>query len=405
MRKFVFCLYIIIFLSLGIVYAMDSGEDDASSVYLSSIAVSRTDDGFNHLRFKLKARKSGFFEPIIDINKSAQKSLEYFFIGLALPDSAFWVNLNPHEPERLIDQDLADTDLGRIMLSADLRLKEDFAECLNPQTSPVGREFWKRVYEKAKELGYTDKIPFTNKLWIIPDKALAVESSNQLSLVNCSLKVGFGPVGSLPLDNFILGLMKELIVPYIEKRVNESYAYADLREVYHALILSRWYRQKFGVFRGNLCQAVGFETLSETNQDYPIEKNEVYQDYLNSFKKGRYSFTERIPELDMFGTIIITRNYFSGGVDFKRIDLSLTDKQGESAQGELTYTCDLFIPEGIQHPLAYAKANLGLLKGDISGIVLAKNLPAIVPLNHPSEDSLRSLDSCGKMERLVLSKL
>ena len=51
--------------------------------------------------------------------------MKYFFIGLALPNEKFWVNLRPDSPDNILDPDLEKTDIGRIFLEADLQLKKD----------------------------------------------------------------------------------------------------------------------------------------------------------------------------------------------------------------------------------------------------------------------------------------
>src|SRR5262249_7596382 len=65
-------------------------------------------------------------------------------VWLAVQPSKFWVNLNPDEPNRIIDQDLAATDVGRVLLNADLRLKEVSSNLIDPNT-PTGAEFWRQM--------------------------------------------------------------------------------------------------------------------------------------------------------------------------------------------------------------------------------------------------------------------
>ena len=60
--------------------------------------------------------------------------LSYFLVGVTLPDSMFWVNLRPDSEDQIIDQYLEKTDVGRIMLEADLQLKKDTASMTSPAT-------------------------------------------------------------------------------------------------------------------------------------------------------------------------------------------------------------------------------------------------------------------------------
>jgi hypothetical protein len=88
------------------------------------------------------------------LQTEAKALLNYFFIGVSLPNDSFWVNLRPDSPDDIIDDNLAQTDVGRILLEADLQLKKDTAQFTNPQTLE-GKEYWSKLYAKAGELfGY-----------------------------------------------------------------------------------------------------------------------------------------------------------------------------------------------------------------------------------------------------------
>jgi hypothetical protein len=78
-----------------------------------------------------------------EIKESAAKLSEYFQIGLRLPNSTFWVNLRPDAQDQIIDPWLEKTDLGKVMLEADLQLKKDMANFTSPQTEE-GKKYWDR---------------------------------------------------------------------------------------------------------------------------------------------------------------------------------------------------------------------------------------------------------------------
>ena len=73
----------------------------------------------------------------LELKNSSQALLNYFLIGVALPDDKFWVNLRPDSEDNIIDSELAKTDVGKIFLEADLQLKKD--TCLL-YTSPSPRD-------------------------------------------------------------------------------------------------------------------------------------------------------------------------------------------------------------------------------------------------------------------------
>lgn len=417
MKKLICAL---IFSSVFILSAGSAASpEQVSSVKLAGLSVDDS-HGFSRLRFLVRGRKPGNFEPILDIKKATQKSLEYFFIGLVMRDEAFWVNLNPDEPYRIIEPSLGNTDLGRIMLNADLKLKEDVSSIINPQTSQTGREFWRRLYQKAQELNAADRIPVVTRLWIVPAETEIYEKGNCFSILKSTLRVHLEPAylsqaGGMrdkrqqELQGFAADLMAELVLPQLNRQINEAYAYADLREVYNALILAQWYKQRFNPYTDSLLKAVDYRLLEDAEVNYSYQPEEIYRDYLKSLKEGRYSFTESDGVAGGFYTTITTRHYFSGGVDFKNIKVTRTQANIQNQDDEVLLACDLIIPQGTARPLQYAKNQLEVIPANAiternATFALARNLPAITPLRF-AEQNLQSLNAIDKTERLLLSKL
>ncbi|MBI5144612.1 MAG: hypothetical protein HZA27_00315 [Candidatus Omnitrophica bacterium] len=415
-RRLLLILLVILFTGSGL--ASEAVLEDISSVRLNSVLVENK-SGFIHLTFSFQAKKAAKFEGILDTKKATQKSLEYFFLSLILRENIFWVNLNPDTPSKVVNPIISETDLGRILLNADLRLKDDAAALFNPQNSEAGREFWAKVYKKAEELGSADKIPLMNRFWIVPGEVEIAERDNQISILKATLKVclesEFTHYQELKderlkaLQDYASGLMQELILPLIEKRVNEAYTYADLRDVFHAFILAKCYREKFNVRKDYLLQAVDFEILKDTETTFLYSQAEIYQDYLRSVKNG-YSFSEKLTE--PFFTTVVTRHYFSGGINFRNIVLTrIVDSPTQTNPEEdiIGFTCDLSIPQGLSRPLQYARENLTLTPGisptrSETGTFLVKDLPAITALRF-AEQKIENLDFVGKTDRLVLGKL
>lgn len=416
---------IILIMGLSLLfYGISQAETDQSAIsaaQFTSLSVD-TSTGVNHLRLTVKARKAGNFEGILDIKRAAQKSLEHFFIGLSMNDDAFWVNLNPTEPDRIINPMLADTDLGRIMLNSDYRLKEEIGNIINPQASQTGKEFWRRLYQKAEELGVYDRIPVITRLWIVPDITEVYEKQSQVYIAKSSLKVQlesaylsskitFKDNKDKELQNFGLALMEELVLPQLNKRINEAYAYADLRDVYNALILASWYKEKFGVRYSSLLKNVDRRILQDVKTEYIFTPNEIYRDYLKSIKEGESTFSETENFASPFYGGIITRHYFIGGIDLRNIRLTnvAIEPSQDTSMESMLFTCDLFIPGNVDRPLQYAKNQIEVQRGttvqdDSSTIMLAKSLPAITPIRF-SDQNMQSLSRIDKTERILLSKL
>jgi len=416
MKRFIYIIIsCLLFSSLAITH-IAIAQEDVSSVKINSIQVDAS-SGFNHLKLLIKGRKPGYFEAVLDTRKATQKTLEYFFIGLAINEDRFWVDLNPYQADRVIDQSLENTDLGRIMLNADLRLKEDVTTLINPQVSKTGKEFWRRLFEKAQELGVTE-IPVMTRVCIVPAETIAYETENQFSIIKSSLRVILKDSGYrdkikddrlLELDDFSYNLMQELILPELDKRVNEAYTYADLREVYNALILAQWYKGKFSYSTDPLLRAVNSNVINEAELNYSYSTEEIYQDYLKSFKGGEYSFSENDSFANPFNATVSVRHYFSGGVDFRRIGVVKKSSISEGVDKDsVLFVCDLLMPKGLDHPLQYAKSQVELTSGgsfkDRSPTLLVKNLPAISPVRF-TEANMQHLNSIDRTERILLSKL
>ncbi|MDO8748483.1 MAG: hypothetical protein Q7J72_05140 [Candidatus Omnitrophota bacterium] len=194
-----------------------------------------------------------------DLSRQTQVLLRYFFIGLALPNSAFWVNLRPDAPDNIIDDDLAKTDIGKILLEADLNLKKGISSFTSPQT-PEGKAYWDKLYQKAEELYGTSQItiPTLTRPWIVPDEIILRESPdtsayvykatlkvmleedylgksetlNPESETNSNLKIQnqkpyeFKDLRLRELNEYSTQLIKELIIPKLTQEINSSKRYA-----------------------------------------------------------------------------------------------------------------------------------------------------------------------------------
>src|SRR3989339_1753732 len=126
----------------------------------------------------------------IQVKDKADELMKYFHIGLSLPNDKFWVNLRPDAPEQIIDPELEKTDLGKIMLEADLQLKKDTAGWTSPQ-NPEGKEYWDKLYHRAGELFGTENItiPTITRPWIVPGEVIIRESQDSSYIYKVNLKV------------------------------------------------------------------------------------------------------------------------------------------------------------------------------------------------------------------------
>ena len=222
-----------------------------------------------------------------------KKLMEYFYIGLALPNNAFWVNLRPdikglsgkgqglREQEEginttsdIINLDLARTDIGRIMLETDVQLKKDTARMTSPET-PEGKLYWNKLYQKAEELFGTENvtIPTLTRPWIVPNEIIIRETKDSAYIYKATLKVMLeedylktssrgwqsqplelvsGDPRLKILNEYSTQLIKEIIIPKLTKEINASKRYAELRQVYYSLILAQWFKARFSSSMGTV---------------------------------------------------------------------------------------------------------------------------------------------------------
>jgi len=261
------------------------------------------------------------------LQDSANKLFTYFLIGISLPNECFWVNLRPDSQDEIIDNYLAQTDVGRILLEADLQLKKDTAQFTSPQT-PEGKEYYDKLTQKAEELFGSSQIdiPTLTRPWIVPGEVIIRETQDSAYVYKATLKVmleqdhlkgsaaySFTDPRLKALNEYASELIRRLILPKLTKEVNISKRYANLRQVYYSLILARWFKARFYGKGGTYSWFIDRKNLTGLTSKEPWSKSTYFKQYQKSFKQGEYNL--QAPVAGSGGRSI--RNYFSGGVDWK----------------------------------------------------------------------------------------
>lgn len=279
-----------------------------------------------------------------EIKEAAKQLLNYFSIGLTLPNSAFWVNLRPDGENNIIDGELAKTDVGKILLEADLQLKKDTAKYTSPET-PLGKEYWDKLYQKAQEIFGDDNItiPTLIRPWIVPDEIIIREAANNGSaalttsayIYKATLKVmleqdylkgsalySFDDPRLKALNEYSSQLIRELIIPRLTKEINASKRYAPLRQVYYSLILAQWFKARFrspspqstvhSPQNSPYVSLIDSGDLINLTSQTPWSKSTYFKAYQKSVKNGEYNIQQSV--YTPYGQSI--RSYFSGGVFF-----------------------------------------------------------------------------------------
>jgi len=106
-------------------------------------------------------------------------------------------------------------------------------------------------------------------------------------------------------------MVRTIILPELEKEVNTGKNFAQVRQVFNAIILASWYKN-------NLKQALLNQVYANKGKVKGIDlkdktiKDKIYRRYLQAYKKGVFNYIKE----DVDPTQgIIPRKYFSGGMD------------------------------------------------------------------------------------------
>jgi len=108
-------------------------------------------------------------------------------------------------------------------------------------------------------------------------------------------------------------VVKQVILPELEKEVNTGKNFANLRQIFNSIILSSWYKRNLKEALLNQVYAdqskvKGIERLSGKN----LSPQEIYEQYLKAYKKGVFNYVKE--DINAAGEQI-PRKYFSGGID------------------------------------------------------------------------------------------
>ncbi|MBF0532062.1 MAG: hypothetical protein HQL23_03080 [Candidatus Omnitrophica bacterium] len=288
--------------------------------------------------FHLLIDKGDFKTPqSADIEAAAKILLNYFFVGITLPNSAFWVNLKPDAPDRIMDSRLAKTDVGKVLLAADVQLKKDTAKFTSPDM-PEGKQYWEKLYQKAAELYGTQniEIPTMTRPWIVPGEIIISEgkkgrneSGNGAYIYKATLKVmleqdylkdsavyNFKDPRAKALNEYAARLVRELIIPKLTVEINAAPRYAALRQVYYSLIMAQWFKSRYKGRPGVYSALIDKENLAGLASPAAWSPLTYFAEYKKSFQSGEYNTNQAIDASDE----PVVRNYISGGMVF---DLSI----------------------------------------------------------------------------------
>ncbi|MBF0619317.1 MAG: hypothetical protein HQL19_04035 [Candidatus Omnitrophica bacterium] len=285
--------------------------------------------------FVMDTGKSGLKVDGAAFKDASQKLIKYFLAALTIKESDLWVNLSPYEKNRMSTEALGKTELGRDMLAQDYILKQLTASLIYPEKE-LGKAFWARVYAKAQEQFGTTDIPVDtfNKVWIVADKAKVLERNNAAYVIGAHLKVMLetdylstsnAPQVSTPAGQKVTNqIIREIIIPEIEKEVNQGQNFAPLRQMFYSMILATWYKLALKDALLNQVYSNKAKTSGVLSDD-PAAKEKIYAQYLEAYKKGVFNYVKEEPDL-------VPHKYFSGGTIFGNLPELLERAKAATSQ-------------------------------------------------------------------------
>jgi transcriptional regulator with XRE-family HTH domain len=267
------------------------------------------------------------------LKKEGEKLIKYFLASLAIPDKDVWVNLSPYEKNKMIPEALGQTDMGRDLLEQDYILKQITASLIYPENK-LGKTFWDRVYAKAREMYGTTQIPVNtfNKVWIMADRAQVFEHNQTAFVVDSHLKVmleedylalqkhnpsvipTFSTVvipAKAGIHSLSSQIIKEIVLPELEKEVNTGKNFANLRQIFNSIILSSWYKKNLKEALLNQVYVNKSKVNGVIASGAKQSREQIYEQYLKAYKKGVFNYIKE--DVNNAGEMV-PRKYFSGGI-------------------------------------------------------------------------------------------
>jgi hypothetical protein len=275
----------------------------------------------------------------LNVRDESIKLIKYFLAALTIPDNDQWVNLSPYEKDRIVPDQLGQTDMGRDMLVQDYILKQLTASLIYPDKE-LGKEFWAKVYAKAQALYGSNDVPVNtfNKVWIVADKAKVYVHDNTAFVVDSHLKVMLEAdylsmskheknASNKDVNQVGSQIIRDVVLPELEREINQGRHFSTLRQIYHSMILAAWYKK-------NLKEAFLNQVYSNKSKINGVNvadktvKDQIYQQYLQAYKKGVFNYIKE--DINQTTKQATPRKYFSGGLKLGTLEALITVSRDSS---------------------------------------------------------------------------
>ena len=261
-----------------------------------------------------------------ELKVESDKLVKYFLSSMTVPKDDLWVNLSPHEKDRIIPDDLVKTPLGRDLLAQDYILKQLTATLIGDAYNSDELRVMSREENVDTVTHHTAPITpnylVDSKIWIVPQSATVYEFENTVYITDCKLKVLTDVDHSLMMSGdeddmkagaspATTGVIADSVSRAVENEVNNGRNFAPLRQIFHSLILAKWYKQ-------TVENSILSEVYVDKNMTAGIEiantstKQEIYAKYIEAYNKGVVNYIEE--EYDPQAQEMVAKKYFSGGI-------------------------------------------------------------------------------------------
>jgi hypothetical protein len=245
-----------------------------------------------------------------------------FFVWLELDPSADWVNLNPTEPDRIVDAQMGRTDVGRIMLQADLALKKDVGTLIYPN-SALGKSFWSELEGGC----------FASRVWVVPSPAQVYTTGDKFYILKAPLNVKMEadylqmPKGQTAAVSCRKqdaatqahneALYRSLVLPKLVSMVNTDPSFADLRTIYRSRVAAEWYRNLSESKHTTYAGLIDQDNISPWTTTTGWSPEQTFQQYVTSYTKGEWHVTSTVNK----GDYTYEYDYTYGGVDLTSVPI------------------------------------------------------------------------------------
>ena len=311
------------------------------------------------------------------INASEMERLiSYFLAGIAMSEEDIWVNLSPYETDRIVNDNLAVTDLGRDLLAQDYILKQLSSSLTHPDTE-LGKKYWSSLTADSLQLTPVESEAF-NKIWITPGTASVTEQGLAAIVTDATLEVMTErdyvaqkmESSDSEIDQAVHDNSSDMLLPEVKEKINNSANFARLRQIYNSLILATWFKKKF--FKSFYSVYMNSQQTNGIDDVSILDKHKIYELYVKAFEKGVYDIVRNVD--DGSASSGKKQRYFSGGAIFKDIPEKIKIESGNVASA-----VSAVLPDGFARVRAELSAIESALKyiPDESVNLAYKNLKGV----------------------------